>query len=80
MRVDAFESPSGPARGRAAWAAIVDGVDQHAHAQHVGGEDEFLPLLRAQLAGAGEPIDRGRPIPTASARSRAREAMHVLDQ
>jgi hypothetical protein len=58
---------------------MIDRVDQHAHAQHVRGEDEFLPLLRAQLAGAGEPIDRSRPL-----RLRrldvAHEAVQVLDQ
>src|SRR5262249_16544744 len=41
--------------------AMIDRVHHHAHAQHVRGEDEFLPLLRAQLAGTGEPIDRRRP-------------------
>jgi hypothetical protein len=58
---------------------MIDRVNQHAHAQHVRGEDEFLPLLRGQLAGAGEPIDRGCPF-----RLRrldvAHEAVQVLDQ
>ena len=74
-----WNGPSTVLGRRSARPAMIDRVDQHAHAEHVRGEDEFLPLLRAQLAGAGEPIDRDRPF-----RLRrldvAHEAVEMLDQ
>src|SRR4029077_11230005 len=67
------------ARRRLAGLAMIDRIDQHAHAQHVGGHDEFLSLLRAHLPGPGQPVDRGRPL-----RLRrldvAHEAVEMLDQ
>ena len=58
---------------------MIDRVDQHAHTQYVRGEDEFLPLLGGQLAGAGEPIDRGRPFRLRRL-DLAHETVQVLDQ
>jgi hypothetical protein len=40
---------------------MIDRVDQHADPEHVRGQDELLPLGRAQLPGAREPVDRGCP-------------------
>ncbi len=78
-RIGHVERSLNRARGRFARPAMVDRIDQHAHAQHVRGEDEFLPLLRAQLAGAGEPIDRGRPFGLGRL-DVAHEPVEVLDQ
>ena len=41
---------------------VVDGIDQHRHAEHVGEQDEFLTDRGALLAGAGQEIDRIFPL------------------
>jgi hypothetical protein len=66
-------------RGRAARQAIVDGVDQHADAKHVRTQDEFLALVVAYLAGAGEEVDRLEPFGVGRL-DFAHEGMQVLDQ
>ncbi len=40
---------------------MVDAIDQHADADNIGGQDEFLPLVSRALAGACQPLDRGQP-------------------
>jgi hypothetical protein len=35
---------------------------EHGQAEDVGGEDELLPLLVADLPGAREPVHRGQPL------------------
>jgi hypothetical protein len=47
--------------GRAGRFAVVDRVDQHRHAEHVGQQDEFLPPFVAHVAGVGEEHDRLEP-------------------
>ena len=73
------ERPFHCARRCGAGPAMIDRIHQHAHAQHVGGHDEFLPLARAHLPGAGQPVDRGCPF-----RLRrldfVHEAVEMLDQ
>jgi hypothetical protein len=48
-------------RGRRAEGAVIDGIHQHADAEHVGCQDELLALGIADLADAGEPVDGGKP-------------------
>jgi hypothetical protein len=48
-------------RRRLALQAMVDRINEHADAKHIGRENEFLALIAAHLAGAREPIDRRRP-------------------
>src|SRR5580698_2590548 len=40
---------------------VIDRIDQHADAEHVGHQDEFLTLFVTQLAGARQKIDRDGP-------------------
>jgi hypothetical protein len=37
---------------------VVDGIDQHRHAEHIGEQDELLPDRSALLTGPGQEIDR----------------------
>ena len=48
-------------RRRAAGQAMVDTVHQHADADDVGGQDEFLALVGREFSGAGQPFDGGHP-------------------
>ena len=48
-------------RRRSAGQAMVDTVHQHADADDVGGQDEFLPLVGREFSGAGQPFDGGHP-------------------
>ena len=48
--------------GRAGGRAIVDRVDQRRDAERVGEQDEFLPLVVGDMAGAGEEIDGVDPL------------------
>ena len=41
---------------------VVDGIDQHRHANHVGKQDELLPDRGALLACPGQEIDRIFPL------------------
>ncbi|MGY3465847.1 hypothetical protein ACVW0I_002718 [Bradyrhizobium sp. LM6.11] len=52
-----IERPEHCGLGGALALAVVDCVDQHGDAEHVGQEDEFLAGIRAFLAGAGQEID-----------------------
>jgi hypothetical protein len=42
--------------------AVVHLDDEHRQPEHIGGEDELLPLLVADLAGGGQPLHRGHPL------------------
>jgi hypothetical protein len=53
-----IERPEHGGFGRALAFAVIDGIDQHRDAEHVGEQDEFLPAGRAFLADSGEEIDR----------------------
>jgi len=55
---------------------VVHLDDEHRETQHVGGEDELLALLVADLPGAVEPLDRGHPLGLGEAHL-AREAVQV---
>jgi hypothetical protein len=55
------ERPLHRRRRRAARQAVVDGIYQHGDAEHVRRQDEFLALVVAHLAGAGQPVDGGEP-------------------
>jgi hypothetical protein len=50
----------GRRRGRV--EAVVQLHDEHREPEHVGGEDELLALLVADLAGPVEPLDSGHPL------------------
>jgi hypothetical protein len=59
--------------------AIVDRVDQHAHAHDVGKQDDFLPLLVGHLSAAGDEVDRLEPL-GAGRLDVAHERMQMLDE
>ena len=41
---------------------VVDGIDQHRNAEHVGEQDELLPDRGALLTGPGQIVDRIFPL------------------
>jgi hypothetical protein len=59
--------------------AVVDVVDQHADAHHVGGEDELLAFVVALVPDRGEELDRLEPL-LAARLHLGHEGMQVLDR
>ncbi len=49
-------------RRRASGKPVVDRVDQHADAEHVGEENEFVPLFGRELPRLREPVHGGQPL------------------
>ena len=47
--------------GRRPGTAVIDRIDQHRHAEHIGEQDELLALVVALLPGGGEELDRFEP-------------------
>src|SRR3954447_4350578 len=43
------------------WTPVVDRVDEHGDTEDVGQQDELLPLLRADLTGPRQEVDRDLP-------------------
>ena len=77
-RIGNMERPLDRARRRAGVQAVVDRVHQHAHAEHVGHQDEFLAFAGAQMTGTGEEVDRREPLGVGRL-DLAHERMQVLD-
>ncbi len=44
------------------WAAVVNGIHQHGDAQGIAEQNEFLPLIRAELASGGQKVDGHVPL------------------
>jgi hypothetical protein len=40
---------------------MVDGIDEHGYAEHVGQQDELLVLVAGALVRGGQKPDRGEP-------------------
>ncbi len=51
---------------------MVDGIDEHRDAEHVGQKDELLARIRACLPGAGQEIDGNAPFRLGQ--------LHILDE
>jgi len=60
-RVRYMERAFDRARRRAVLLSMIDCVDQHAHTEYIRHQNEFLALVVAHLAGAGEEIDGRGP-------------------
>jgi hypothetical protein len=73
------ERPEHRRFGGARMLAVAQEVDQHRHAERVGSEDEFLPLVVAHLADLGQQLDRGEPLLRREARL-AHERVQVRDE
>jgi hypothetical protein len=56
------EGPEHRRGGRLRIEPMVHLDDEHRQPEDVGGEDELLPLVVADLAGAGQPPDGGHPL------------------
>jgi nucleotide-binding universal stress UspA family protein len=65
--------------GAALRLVVVHRHGEHRQAQHVGQQDEFLPLVVALLAGAGEEVDALEPLGLGQLHL-AREGVQVLHQ
>jgi hypothetical protein len=58
---------------------MIDGVDQHRHAERVGQEDELLTCRCAGLPGAGQEVDGALPLIERELNV-AHESVQVLDK